>query len=140
MSMYSASSTARTFPWFGKGIVAAVAGGALALAVAAGISIQQSGDRTATTNEPVTITSKAATVARPAADTTTVVYLTGSAEETARMQAGIEEANTIRHQLGEAPLLEMVLTGDSDESTLVLRDLQYQEDAVMVHVVDMRVR
>ena len=140
MSIYSASTTTRTFPRFGKALVAAAVGGAIALAVAAGIGIQQGADRTATTAEPVVVTSKAKPVVRPAADTTMTVYLTGSAEETARMQAGIEEANNIRHQFGEAPLLNMVLTGDSDEATLILRDLQYQEDAVMVRVVDMRVR
>ena len=85
-------------------------------------------------------TSTAKPVVRPAADTTMTVYLTGSAEATARVQAGIEEANTIRHQVGEAPLQEMVLTGDSDDATLFLSDLQYQGDAVTVRVVDMRVR
>lgn len=140
MSIHSASTTARTFPRFGKGLAALAAGGALALAVAAGIGIQQSGDRTATTTEPVTVTSKAKTVARPAADTTTTVYVTSSAEETARIQAGIEEANNIRHLAGEAPLQHMVLTGDSAEATLVLRDLQYQEDSANVRVVDMRTR
>ena len=86
------------------------------------------------------VTSTAKPVVRPAADTTMTVYLTGSAEATARIQADIVEENSIRHQLGEAPLQEMVLTGDSDDATLFLRDLQYQADAATLRVVDMRVR
>ena len=74
-----------------------------------------------------------------AADTTMTVYLTGSAAATARIQADIVEENTIRQQAGTALLQEMVLTGDSADATLFLRDLQVQEVG-NVRVVDMRTR
>lgn len=133
MTIHSASTTVASHGAFKKWYLAIAIGAALAVALTTAIAIRQSRGHSGTSTAAIA-TSAAPGVPQPATrtgnDDTPTVYLTGSADEAARLQRAFDFGNDLRAQSGEYAMSVTILTvGSAEEETRILQAIT-EADAI----------